>query len=68
MRGSLDMVREVKAKKPRESKLRGREVSYASDGVVSSIILQITVINTRATGSSQMSNVLSPELHVLCYH
>ncbi len=67
MRGSVDMVREVKEKKlseiERESELLGRGGSCASDGVVYSIILQITVINTQATGSGQMS--LFPELHIL---
>lgn len=54
MRTLLDMVREVKRRNWRESKLRGSEGSYASDGVVCSIILPITVINTQATGSGQM--------------
>lgn len=41
--------------KSRESKSLGRGASHAIDGVVSSVILQITVINTQAAGSGQMS-------------
>lgn len=68
MRGSVDLVREVTAKIWRESKMPGRGGSCASDGVLSSIILQITVISTQASGSGQMSNVLSRELHDLLCH
>lgn len=42
--------------------------SCASDGVLSSIILQIAVISTQASVSGQMSNVLSRESHALLCH
>lgn len=54
MRTLLDMVREGKKTSQSESKLPQSGGLDASDGLASAVILQITVINTQASGTGQM--------------
>lgn len=61
------MVREVKEKSLSESKLPLSGGLDASDGLVSAVILQITVINTQASGTGQMCRPVNYMLHE-CEH